>query len=189
MLPFSDINTWTNLRLHISKVFFTLFFHLYHFTRFDRCSFDCVILLHNLLRPTCISTNQHQFYNYERVDDNVHWLIYSFSYCYPMTWLTKCQIETCIFKLSGSPWWGGGCVAQTPWWCLGQTLNILYNVYENILAMQLVNCDFVVLFCTCNIFCMSVRSGRGIPLLWLFLRFPPFLFPPVKRVIFSMWQV
>ena len=43
---------------------------------------------------------------------------------------------------------------------------------------------FFALFCTCDICCMSVCPGRGIPPLWLFLRFLPSFFYPVKRVIF-----
>ena len=43
----------------------------------------------------------------------------------------------------------------------------------------------VVLFCTCNIYRMSVRLRRGDPPLWLFLRF---LFFPVKRVFFLTWN-
>ena len=50
---------------------------------------------------------------------------------------------------------------------------------------------FVALFCTRDIYCMSVHPGRGIPPLWLFLRFPPLFFLfcffyPVKRVFFPL---
>ena len=41
--------------------------------------------------------------------------------------------------------------------------------------------DLVALFCTCDIYCMSVRPGRWIPPLWLSLRFLPVFFP-CKRV-------
>lgn len=40
--------------------------------------------------------------------------------------------------------------------------------------------DFVVLFCTSDIYCMCVRSGRGIPLLGLCVRFVPSFFPVTK---------
>lgn len=39
--------------------------------------------------------------------------------------------------------------------------------------MQFVNCDFVDLSCTCDIYCMLVCPGRGITPLWLFLWFFP----------------
>ena len=35
-----------------------------------------------------------------------------------------------------------------------------------------------VLSCTYNLYCMSAHPGRGIPPLWLFLRFPPSFFVP-----------
>lgn len=57
-------------------------------------------------------------------------------------------------------------------------------VYTFIICNHLLNCvycDFVDLLCTCDIYCTSVRPGRGIPPLRLFLRFLP-LFFPVKRV-------
>ena len=38
---------------------------------------------------------------------------------------------------------------------------------------------------TCYIYCMSVHPGRGIPPLWLFLRFPPSFFTPLFKVFFS----
>ena len=42
--------------------------------------------------------------------------------------------------------------------------------------------DFVVLFCTWNIYCMLVRPGREIPPLWLFPWFLPSTHPPTERV-------
>ena len=55
---------------------------------------------------------------------------------------------------------------------------------SDILSVQLVNCDFVVVFCTCDIYCMSTGTGKGIPPLWLFLRFLPSLFHPSKSFFF-----
>ena len=68
----------------------------------------------------------------------------------------------------------------TTWRCFGppsrlmdpHILHIL-SFIPDILSMQLVNWDFVILFCTCNIYFTSVHAGRGIPPLWLFLRFLP----------------
>ena len=74
-------------------------------------------------------------------------------------------------------------------------IHTLYTYYiicirYTVTSMQFVNCDYVVLFCTFDIYCMSVRPGRGIPPLWLFLRFLPFLFFfPVKRFFFSICEV
>ena len=51
-----------------------------------------------------------------------------------------------------------------------QTVRILEFVSDT-LSMQLVNCDFVALFCTYGISRTSARPGRGIPPLWLFLSF------------------
>lgn len=32
---------------------------------------------------------------------------------------------------------------------------------SDVLSMQLVHCDFIVLFCTGDIYCVSVRLGEG----------------------------
>ena len=42
----------------------------------------------------------------------------------------------------------------------------------------------VAIFCTHNIYCMSVCPGRVIPTLWLFLRFLPFVFFLLKGFFF-----
>ena len=51
------------------------------------------------------------------------------------------------------------------------------------------NFDFIVLFCTCDIYCMSVHPGRGIPPLRLFLGSLHLFSPLLKGFSFSTWQV
>ena len=46
----------------------------------------------------------------------------------------------------------------------------------DILSINVINCGFVVLVCTCDIYCMSVCPGRGISPLWLILRFLPSIY-------------
>ena len=96
----------------------------------------------------------------------------------------KSKLKTHFFDL-GLP---SACGSGTTWRYLlsrlldPHTLHIL-SFESDILSMQLVNGDFVVLFCTCNIYGMSVNPAGGILPLWLFLRFlPPSLlfFFPVK---------
>ena len=65
----------------------------------------------------------------------------------------------------------------------------------DILSINVINCGFVVLVCTCDIYCMSVCPGRGISPLWLILRFLPSIYFWVKKkkkqkkCLFSIWQV
>ena len=63
-------------------------------------------------------------------------------------------------------------------WCLGllsRPAGSAHFTYK--LLSQIAVDDFVVLFCACSIYCMSVCPGRGIPPLWLF-------FPTIKSVFF-----
>ena len=67
-------------------------------------------------------------------------------------------------------------------------------VETEILSMQILNCDFVVLFCTCD-YCMSVGPGQAIPLLWpsssLFLFFPRWmlLWAQAKVVVLTAFHL
>ena len=79
-------------------------------------------------------------------------------------------------SLSPSP----GCTHFT---CISYNFLVSY-----FLSIKLVNFDFVVLFCTCDLYCMSVRPGSGILLLWLCLKFLASFFLLLK-VILSIWQV
>ena len=62
-------------------------------------------------------------------------------------------------------------------------------ITSDILSRQFVNCAFVVLFCTRNIYCISVHPGRGIPPLRLFLRFLPSFFPCSLFPFFSFFSL
>ena len=73
------------------------------------------------------------------------------------------------------------CGSGTTWWCLVLLSCLLDPLTLHITCIRLsvnVTCKlwFVALFCTRDIYCMSVRPGRGIPPLWLFLRFLPLFF-------------
>ncbi len=55
-----------------------------------------------------------------------------------------------------------------------------FVLQSTMLSSNCVHCDSIIdLFCTLDIYCMSVRPERGIPPLLLLLRFLPF-FVPVK---------
>ena len=51
---------------------------------------------------------------------------------------------------------------------------------------SVVNCDFVVLVSTFEMYCLSVHPGRGIPPMWLFPRFHPSFFLHVTFFFFSL---
>ena len=79
------------------------------------------------------------------------------------------------------------CDSDTTWWFLVQHSRLLDPFTLHISCIRLsvnVTCKlwFVALFCTRDIYCTSVCPGRGIPTLWLFLRFLLLFFYPVKRV-------
>ena len=70
------------------------------------------------------------------------------------------------------------CGSGTTWWCLVLRSHLLDPLTLHIICITLsVNVSsklwFVALFCTQDNYCMSVCTGGGIPLLWLFLRFLP----------------
>ena len=55
---------------------------------------------------------------------------------------------------------------------------------------SVVNCDFVVLVSTFEMYCLSVHPGRGIPPMWLFPRFHPSFFLHVTFFFsLSIWHV
>ena len=63
----------------------------------------------------------------------------------------------------------------------GSTATVIILSFIVIHCHSIIHCNCTIclcwLFCTCDIHCTSVRPGRGIPPLWLFLRFLPHFFP------------
>ena len=83
------------------------------------------------------------------------------------------------------------CGLGTAWWCLILRSRLLDPHTLHVICIRLsvnVTCKmwFVALFCTCDSYFMSVCPERRIPPLWLFLRFLPLFFYPVKRIFFSI---
>ena len=90
---------------------------------------------------------------------------------------------------SSSRLWSGGC---TTWGDTWRRLGLLsYPTgsahFTNKLLYRIAVNDFVVMFCTCCIYCMSVCSG--IPPSLLFLRFPQSFLPTIKLFFFLNWRV
>ena len=88
------------------------------------------------------------------------------------------------------------CGSVNTCWCLGLLsrppgsphFTFIIWIVSDIMSMQIVNGDFVVLFYLCNIYCVSVDPGRGIPPLWLFLRVLPSLtLLKVNFFLFSLY--
>ena len=91
---------------------------------------------------------------------------------------------------SRSPWWREGHVGQQhlamprP----DQSYSWIHTYYIYNINSIRYNFNFAALVCTCDTYCMSVSPGRGIPPLWIFLRFPPSFFPPLFKVFFFLSQ-
>ena len=110
-----------------------------------------------------------------------------------MCFLFVCLFVLCVLIIlcglssSRSPQWTGGLVAPlgSPSTCsFVFTVHIFYIHLHlsDILSIKFVNC--VAVFWTCNIYCVSVRPGRGIPPLLLVLRFPRSCYSRVERLFF-----
>lgn len=80
--------------------------------------------------------------------------------------------------------------SDTTWRCLillpspGSTNFAYIIIRSDILSMQIVNCDFVVLSCTCDIYCMTVCPGRRSSSSWGFLH----LIVPLWKGFFSQYS-
>ena len=88
---------------------------------------------------------------------------------------------------------GRSCGSGSTWWCLVLLSRLLDPLTLHIICIRHsvnVTCKlwFFALFCTPDINCMSVHPGRGIPPLWLFLRFLPlFFFTLLKGSFFQVF--